>query len=148
MDALKLFYEQQLDAKRQRTPDCCSPPVATPPAAEVRSVAEHDRRTGAAPEVAAVEDTPEVLLRHLEQHAARPLRTRAAIDAYLAAHSSAPTETAPTRRSLLRETALVLFLVIAALQYYYIDVSLKIAALNRITVFVPVQEQPKQDSGS
>jgi hypothetical protein len=38
--------------------------------------------------------------------------------------------------------------VIAALQYYYIDVSLKIAALNRITVFVPVQEQPKQDSGS
>ncbi|KPK06136.1 MAG: hypothetical protein AMJ64_09860 [Betaproteobacteria bacterium SG8_39] len=148
MDALKLFYEQQLDAKRRRTPDRSDGAAAAPCVAQVQVTPEPDCSPAAAPQLAEAEDTPERLLRHLEQHAGQSLRTCAAIDSYLAAQSGAQGDAPPARRSLLRETALVLFLAIAVLQYYYVDVSLEIAALNRITVFLPVKEQPPQDRRS
>lgn len=128
MDALKLFYDEKFAGERRRGADAGGRAVAAPPAAEAK-------------------DAPEALLRHLERHAGRTLKTPAAIDAYLESLRSAPADPAPPKRSLLRETALVLFLVIAILQYYYIDVSLQIAALNKVTTFVPVQEAPEQPRG-
>jgi len=130
MDALKLFYESKLEGKRPRPGDRVEPSTL-------------EQRTSQAAETV---DTAETLLRHLEQRAGQPLRSCAAIDAYVAAQPT-PTDTArPAGRSLLRETLLVLFLVAAALQYYYVDVSLEIAALKRITVFVPVYETPPRRS--
>jgi hypothetical protein len=122
MDALKLFYETTIDAKRGR------PGERAAQAAQARP--------------AEAANGPEMLLRHLEQRAGKPLRSRAAIDAYLASLPAAQEQRPAAGRSLLRETLLVLFLMIAVLQYYYMDVSLEIAALNRITVFVPVQALP------
>ena len=86
----------------------------------------------------------ELLLRHVEQHAGQALRTRASIDAYFAASAS---DAPPPNRSLLREASLVLFLAVAMLQYYYVEVSLEIASLNRVTVFVPVEQPSKPRSG-
>jgi len=36
---------------------------------------------------------------------------------------------------------------VALLQYYYVEVSLEIASLNRVTVFVPVEQPSKPRSG-
>jgi len=162
MDALKLFYEQQLDAKRRGTAARGGGTIATPRAAAVNDTPERSGSVVAAPRAPEVEDrptnggcvvpalgttevkdTPESLLRHLEQHAGESLRSPAAIDAYLAALKKSGNPGAPAQRSLLRETALVLFLVVAVLQYYYIDVSLEIASLKRLTVFVPVEQPVK-----
>ncbi|MEJ2175438.1 MAG: hypothetical protein P8Y76_11180 [bacterium] len=158
MDALKLFYEQQLDAKRRataarsgssvvaaraagvtKTPERRVSAVAVPRAAEVEDARKDTGSAVPALGTTEVGDTPESLVRHLEQHAGESLRTHAAIDAYLAALKNAGADGGRARSSLLRETALVLFLVVAVLQYYYIDVSLEIASLNRVTVFVPVE---------
>jgi len=160
MDPLKLFYEQQLDAQRRRSRDRGGRPVAAALEA-VEADGRTDRASGAvaapradhqvadrpdgdsgithATRAAETEDTAESLLRHVERHAGQSLRTRASIDAYFAAASRSRSDDAPPRRSLLRETVLVLFLAAAILQYYYMDVSLQIAALKQITVFVPVQ---------
>ncbi|MDX1376344.1 MAG: hypothetical protein R3357_12305, partial [Burkholderiales bacterium] len=92
-------------------------------------------------------DSAQALLQYLEGHAGRPLRTRTAIDAYLATLPAPAPAPAPTR-SLLRETALVLFLVVAVLQYYYIDVSLQIASLRGVTVFVPTAEVKSRSDAS
>lgn len=162
MDALKLFYEQQLDAKRRVAAGRSGATVAAPRAVEVNDRPERSGSAIAAPRAPEVEDspkgggcvvpalgtpefkdTPESLLRHLEQHAGESLRSPAAIDAYLAALKKSGNDGTAARRSLLRETALVLFLVVAVLQYYYIDVSLEIAALKRVTVFVPVEQPVK-----
>lgn len=121
MDALKLFYETKLGPLRRPEPDRVERAVATAHATEA-------------------ENAPEVLLRHIEQHAGRPLRSRGAIDAYLATLTAPRDEARPVERSLLRETMLVLFLVVAVLQYYYIDVSLQIQSLKNVTVFVPVEQ--------
>jgi len=122
MDALKLFYETTIDARRGR------PPEQPAPADRARS--------------AEAGNAPEMLLRHLEKRAGRSLRSPAAIDAFLATQAAAKQARPATGRSLLRETLLVLFLMVAVLQYYYMDVSLQIAALNRITVFVSGQAVP------
>jgi|GEM_PF-2114983 len=127
MDALKLFYETKLGPARRTTPDRTEP--AVPAVAAAR-----------APDAL---DAPEALLRHIEQHAGQPLRSRAAIDAYLATLTAPRGEARQGERSLLRESMLVLFLVVAVLQYYYIDVSLQIAALRNVTVFVPVEQAQK-----
>lgn len=121
MDALKLFYETKFGAQGRAAPERVTHVVAASRAAEA-------------------EDGAETLLRHMEQHAGRPLRSRAAIDAYLAARTAPREQPRSGERSLLRETMLVLFLVVAVLQYYYIDVSLEIASLKNVTVFVPVEQ--------
>ena len=123
MDALRLFYASKLEGNR-------------------RPAGDRAERTSAAQHPSDGVDAAETLLQHLEQRAGRPLRSRPAIDAYFAEQATAADAARPSGRSLLRETLLVLFLVAAALQYYYIDVSLEIASLNRITVFVPVYEVP------
>lgn len=143
MDALKLFYEQQLDAKRRGPSTCSSGTSATPRAAEVEDKPKSGGCVVPAMAATEVRDAPESLLRHLEQHAGESLRSPAAIDTYLAALKKAGSDGASARRSLLRETALVLFLVVAVLQYYYIDVSLEIASLKRVTVFVPTEQSAK-----
>jgi len=121
MDALKLFYETKFGAQGRAAP-------------------ERVERVVAASRAAETEDGAETLLRHIEQHAGRPLRSRSTIDAYLATLTAPREEARPGERSLLRETTLVLFLVVAVLQYYYIDVSLEIASLKNVTVFVPVEQ--------
>jgi len=133
MDPLKLFYESKLGGSRRRPGDRAEP-------------APLEQRTSDAAEAAEAVDTAEKLLRHLEERSGRPLRSCAAIDAYVAAQPTEMDTARPAGRSLLRETLLVLFLVAAALQYYYVDVSLEIAALKRITVFVPVYEAPLRRS--
>jgi len=143
MDALKLFYEQQLDTQRRGTVSRRDGAVAAS-----RPAVVEDRPKGGgcivpALGAAEVKDTPESLLRHLEQQAGESLRSREAIDAYLGTLTKAASDRSTARRSLLRETALVLFLTIAVLQYYYIDVSLQIASLKRVTVFVPVEQPAK-----
>ncbi|HSH07125.1 MAG TPA: hypothetical protein VLA41_05630 [Burkholderiales bacterium] len=167
MDALKLFYEQQLEARQRRSRDRGGKAVAPPEAAAVERGPERDSRPATAPcafegtapperdgsiddapGATNPEDTAERLLHHVEQHAGQPLRTRASIDAYFAAQSRLRDDDRPPKRSLLRETVLVLFLAVAVLQYYYIDVSLQIAALNQVTVFVPVQASPPRDDGA
>lgn len=166
-DALKLFYEQQLEAERRRSRDRGGKALAPPKAAGVEGGLEHERRaatapraledaaprerdrgTDVAPQATETEDSAERLLRHVEQHAGQPLRTRASIDAYFAALSRSRSDDSSPHRSLLREAVLVLFLAVAVLQYYYIDVSLQIAALNQVTVFVPVQESAPPDRGA
>ena len=130
MDALKLFYESKAEGNRRRPDGGAQPPPL-------------ERRTA---DAAQAVDSAETLLRHLEQRSGRPLRSRDAIDTYVAEQSTQTDAARVAGRSLLRETLLVLFLVAAALQYYYVDVSLEIAALKRITIFVPVYEAPPRRS--
>ena len=123
MDALKLFYDSKFGPPPGRAPE------------RVSSAA---RRADA--------EASEKLLRRVEAHAGRPLRTGEAIDAYFKAASKPRRESRPAGRSLLRETVLVMFLLVAVLQYYYMDVALQIAALNQVTVFVPTEEPaPRAD---
>jgi len=119
MDALKLFYESKLGPVRGRTPE------------RVPSAAQ-----GAAAEPSAADR----LLRRIEAHAGRPLRADDAVDAYFNELAEPVRDSRSAGRSLLRETVLVLLLLVAVLQYYYIDVSLQIASLNRVTVFVPIDK--------
>lgn len=169
MDPLKLFYEQQLESQRRKTQDRAGKPVAVleaveaespagctrgataaPPAAEVAAPPDGDSGIADATHATGSEDTDaaESLLCHVERHAGQPLRTRASIDAYFAAVSKLRSDDAVPKRSLLRETVLVLFLAAAVLQYYYMDVSLQIASLKQVTVFVPVQEPRPRGDGA
>jgi len=118
MDALKLFYESKFGPVRGR-------------AAE--------RVPSAAQGAAAGPSAADRLLRRIEAHAGRPLRADDAVDAYFNELADPAHVGRPTARSLLRETVLVLLLLVAVLQYYYIDVSLQIASLNHVTVFVPTE---------
>lgn len=127
MDALKLFYESKFGPAQNRAPE---------------------RAVRPAPRAAAHADAAEQLLRRIEAHAGRPLRTGDAVDAYFKELSKSRRETPAAGRSLLRETVLVLFLLIAVLQYYYMDVSLQIASLNRVTVFVPIDKPAPRADGS
>lgn len=118
MDALKLFYDTKFGATQPRAPE---------------------QTARAAPRAAEVSDASDNLLRRVEGHAGQPLRSPEAIDAYFDELSNSKTQSQPAGRSLLRETVLVLFLLVAVLQYYYMDVALQIASLNRVTVFVPTK---------
>jgi len=125
MDALKLFYESKFGPPPGRA---------------------SERVSSAAQRTAADAQATEKLLRRVEAHAGRPLRSGEAIDAYFKKLSKPRRESRPAGRSLLRETVLVLFLLVAVLQYYYMDVALQIASLNRVTVFVPTEEfAPRAD---
>ena len=84
----------------------------------------------------------------MEAHAGRPLRSGEAVDAYFKKLSKPRRESRPAGRSLVRETVLVMFLLVAVLQYYYMDVSLQIASLNRLTVFVPTDKPAPRADGS
>ena len=128
MDALKLFYDTKFGPLQRQGPEQNA-------SAALRSA-----------EVATAADS---LLRRVEAHAGRPLRSDAAIDAYFKRVQRAEESASrPAGRSLLRETMLVLFLLIAVLQYYYMDVALQISTLNRVTVFVPTEKPPARDDRS
>jgi hypothetical protein len=122
MDALKLFYDTKFGPVQRQAPE---------------------RGTNAAPRTSEAPNAADSLLRRVEAHAGQPLRSDAAIDAYFKSLQRAEKSASrPAGRSLLRETMLVLFLLIAVLQYYYMDVALQISTLNRVTVFVPTEESP------
>ena len=127
MDALKLFYDTKFGPLQRQGPEQNA-------SAALRSA-----------EVATAADS---LLRRVEAHAGRPLRSDAAIDAYFKSLQRRESASRPAGRSLLRETMLVLFLLIAVLQYYYMDVALQISTLNRVTVFVPTEKPPARDDRS
>jgi ferric-dicitrate binding protein FerR (iron transport regulator) len=127
MDALKLFYESKFGPVQRQAPE---------------------RSTTAAPRTSEATNTADRLLRRIEAHAGQPLRSDEAIDAYFENLPRAEGTARPAGRSLLRETALVLFLLIAVLQYYYMDVALQISSLNRVTVFVPTDEPPVRNDRS
>ncbi len=126
MDALKLFYESKFGPVQARAAERV-------PSAAQRAPAERGET--------------ERLLRRIEARAGRPLRTDDAVDAYFKALAEPARESRPAGRSLLRETVLVLLLLVAVLQYYYMDVALQIASLNHVTVFVPTEKPaPRADN--
>jgi len=127
MDALKLFYDTKFGPMQRQG---------------------QERSASAAPRSSGASNAADSLLRRVEAHAGRPLRSDAAIDAYFRRQQRAENASRPARRSLLRETMLVLFLTIAILQYYYMDVALQISSLNRVTVFVPTEKPPARDDRS
>lgn len=95
---------------------------------------ESGRRRGARKE-----EPPAELLAYLEQLAARKLRSREDIRAYFYSLQADEAERrhADQRRRVRREGVFLVVLVAAAMQYYYWDVSLQIASLQKVHYFVP-----------
>jgi hypothetical protein len=85
-------------------------------------------------------ESSEELLQIVEERAGRSLRSRKAIDKYF----DEPTERSrqrtrsESRRQLIRDSVLVGVLAVSILQYYFLDVSLKIQKLESVPVYVPV----------
>jgi hypothetical protein len=87
-------------------------------------------------------ESSEDVLRYLEQLTGRELRSREAIKVYLKelARDEIQRTRVATGNRIVREALLLGLLSVAYLHYYYWDVSLQIASLARIHVFVPVIE--------
>lgn len=86
-------------------------------------------------------NSPASLHRYIEDLAGRPLRSHADVLDYLreVAGSQPHAHRELERRRLFREMILVGLLVVSALQYYYWDVQLQIAALKSVQTFVPIR---------
>jgi len=86
-------------------------------------------------------NSPASLHRYIEQLAGRPLGSHAELLDYLreVAGSQPHAHRELERRRLFRELILVSLLVLSALQYYYWDVQLQIAALNSVQTYVPMR---------
>ena len=89
----------------------------------------------------------EALRVHLEQLAGRTIRTREVITEYVSELSDKARDKR-TRSQQLKNALLGVLLVIAILQYYFIDVQLDILAQPTLTVFAPSpdlrQTRPRQ----
>ncbi|MGA8006552.1 MAG: hypothetical protein WCA17_10660 [Burkholderiales bacterium] len=87
-------------------------------------------------------ESSEELLQFLEERTGRSLRSRKAIERYIA--ESVEGVRANTKRGyrtqLILDSTLLLGLVVAILQYYYWDVFLQMDKLERITIFVPAKD--------
>jgi len=79
----------------------------------------------------------EALRVHLEQLARRAIRTREDITEYVSELSDRRTRRQPLKNALLGG-----LLVIAVLQYYFIDVQLEILKQPALTVFAPASNLP------
>jgi hypothetical protein len=90
-------------------------------------------------------ESGEDLIRHLEELTGRKLASRDDIDRLLKDLCEADAEAARrvTRRRLVRETVLLVCLLVAYLHYQYWDVSLQIAAIPRVQFFVPMPNDQK-----
>jgi hypothetical protein len=92
-------------------------------------------------------ESSETLLQYLEEQTGRSLRSREAIRHFI----SDLTERAQKQvksdrhRQLVRDSALLAVLVVAVLQFYYMDVFLQIDRLNRVTVFLPSRDLAHHD---
>ena len=97
-----------------------------------------------------VQESDESLIRYLEQLAGRKFLTREAIHNYLKElwADEARRSQAANRRRIVRETLLLVMLLGAGLNYYYWDVSLQIAQLRSVQVFVPVPSVGASAPGS
>ena len=84
----------------------------------------------------APKDPDEALRIHLEQLAGRTIRTREDITEYVNELSDKGRDKR-TRTQQLKNVLLGVLLVIATLQYYFIDVQLQILAQPALTVFAP-----------
>jgi hypothetical protein len=86
-------------------------------------------------------ETREELLQHLERLTGRTLRTRAEIQAYVREAAARKASDQPSMRRWLRakKATLIALLAFGVIQYYVLDVMLKIATLPSNTYFVPVK---------
>ncbi len=87
-------------------------------------------------------ESAETVLEHLEQLTGRSFHSREAIDSYLkelAADEARRTRAAAHVR-IFRETVFLGLLLAAYLHYHYWEVTLQIASLAHVQVFVPVIE--------
>ena len=82
------------------------------------------------------------LLKHLEQLSGKTIQSRQDITDYVNGLSKQAQEKR-TRFQYLKNVLLGALLIIAVLQYYFIDVQLQILSQATITVFVPVKEEPQ-----
>ena len=82
------------------------------------------------------QEPDEALRIHLEQLAGRTIRTREDITEYVNELSDKARDKG-TRRQQLKNALLGALLVIAVLQYYFIEVQLEILAQPALTVFAP-----------
>ena len=82
----------------------------------------------------------EELVRYLEQISGRTFRTREDIHKYVEELSRRKLEDNPVVRGwqMVKSGALIVLLVLATLQYYFLDVLNQISSLQSVTVFVPV----------
>lgn len=82
----------------------------------------------------------EELLRYLEQLSGRTLRTHEDIRKYVEELSSRKLDASSAMRGwqMVKTGALIVLLVLATLQYYFLDVLGQIVSLHSVTVFVPV----------
>jgi hypothetical protein len=87
-------------------------------------------------------ESSEDVLKYLEQLTGRELRSREAVDGYLKelAKDEIERTRVATGRRIVREALLLGLLSAAYLHYYYWDVSLQIASLHQVRIFVPVNE--------
>ena len=85
-------------------------------------------------------ESAEELIRYLEELTGRKLTSREDILGYFKELKAqeAERQRAETKRRIVRETFFLGLLVLAAAQYYYWDVNLQIAALQKVHYFVPV----------
>jgi hypothetical protein len=84
------------------------------------------------------QESADEILRYLQSRVGQSLRTKEDIDRYLAALKEQQIERARAerRQRLLRETALLLALMVAAGVNHYMDVQLQIASLRPLLVFL------------
>jgi hypothetical protein len=90
---------------------------------------------------APVSEPREELLRYLEQVSGRSLRTRAELDAYLQELKAKAQQAAPSRAerrwTIARHATLGVGLLLAALQYYLIDIYVQILSMQRLQFLNP-----------
>lgn len=83
-------------------------------------------------------DSDRELLAHLERLTGRQIRSRQDISDYIGELSTRASER-QSRHQQLKNALLIALLLVAAGQYYFIDVQLQILSQPTLTVFVPVK---------
>jgi hypothetical protein len=101
-------------------------------------VAEWMKEVGRRKQRHGARDSDKALRLHLEELAGRKIETREDISGYVA-ELSREADTKLSRARYLRNGLLGILLVVAVLQYYFIDVQLEILSQPALTVFVPVK---------
>ncbi|MBV8032369.1 MAG: hypothetical protein JO035_12745 [Betaproteobacteria bacterium] len=89
-------------------------------------------------------ESADEILAHFEAKLGRPLRSKAAVEEYVAALEEAERrrERESYLRRIRRESVLLVLAALSYLHYYYWDVSLRIALLPEMRVTVPARQAP------
>jgi hypothetical protein len=101
-------------------------------------VAEWMKEVGRRRQRHGASDSDKALRLHLEEIAGRKIETREDISDYIA-ELSREARAKRSRDQYLKNGLLGILLVVAALQYYFIDVQLDILSQPALTVFVPIK---------